>query len=584
MYPRLRQRRPSYDTSIIHHPSTNNSTQNTTMAPIAFSTSRLDMLPAEILRQIFNCAFVGRLDDAGFDVYDSNPLDYDSRKVLERLADDPRNSLLVRHLALEQRYHILSPMIPCHYRHAIINLMSMARELKTNPDVGRSVRLLHLRRAAQCDEDYKIDEHRGLNGSGTPDGLGNRQDGARVMAGVLDLLTTMPLVTRLVSAVPGLGEVPALAEFPLVLPRLRRLELHELAYFDGGSRILDTNGALLQAAPNLVALQLFFFTRVVSSSLSSSSSSAMSSSPSPSPRLPDLQWINLDMCYMPAASMLQVVALAGPRLQSVTADLMRRTCRPSDETGANVSHMFTTHDLLTALAPWQATSLTKLSLGRAYFVSHETSDIDHEDEDKHIAHRDGLSVMTLLPQFTALCDLTISIDLLDWRTADESDRHLTTTYAVADALVAQLPPNLTTLIIAPGLWEDDEFDHYNQYELEDDDGTGMLHGWWPRRQALAQALLAATRAGRFPRLTSISLLPNDIQQEKYEVTVKNADGTPVTRTIELIARFASQLLAANETDRTTILRGKNGLNRYIRRHLELQRHAGEDAEVDDDED
>lgn len=574
--------------------------------------SRLDTLPPELLRRVFNYAFVNNIEDLEFEAFGKHPVDY-GEEDLEALTKDEESSQVVRRLALEQKHRIVSVCLPTETPSAVARLALMATELLGNPGLGEGVRLLHIRLQQFTDYYYEdgdsSDDSESMDlGDGDVDpsvsasASASASASTSVLAGVLDLLRVMPGLTRLVSTMPGLGRVEEEKKetqidddnseseaslLPLILPRLHCLELYETVCY--GSAVdnigyLDLNCTLLRAAPQLETLELYRFNRI-GFGVAPQASSLPSPSPSPSfsqsplsstPKLHCLKHLVLKTCNIPAASLHDLLGLIGPFLSSVTVDLTRRTCRPSSDADAKNNHMFTTYDLLLALAPWCKTTLTKLTMGRVDMSdSFPVEDVFLENsrnnnENGGSTDRNPPTAMTLLSRFTELAELTVSIDLLDWRTADGSNRKFSVTRTVADALVGQLPPQLSVLTILPALDEGDEFEELDIFSQgegdddDDDDDTNTLAPgcWWPRRQALIQSLLEATRAGRFTHLRTITVT-NYYGEDTafYEVPVHplygpDGDGTGI-RSIELTSDFATRLRDMDPSDRTNVLPDSN---------------------------
>ncbi|KIH91058.1 hypothetical protein SPBR_01519 [Sporothrix brasiliensis 5110] len=614
------------------------------MAPPAPPMSRLDTLPLELLREVFDYAFAGGDDDLEFDVNDCYPIDRDYANLV-KLAQDEESSPTVRAMAVEQQHRIISLMLSQTPKTAVDALTNMTNHLQNSWQHGGSVRLLHLRRNplpdaidemsdellgafdemtdelpgaleeifgelpdafdAMIDElpdafDEMSDGNEGSEGgddnNDASSSSASTSDGDIVAAGILGLLHTTPGLTRLVATIPGLGQALAAsadAGSPLFLGRLRRLELYE-PHTDpaaANTAVLDTNGALLRGCPGLSMLRLQGFCDVVSSTLAPASSSQAA-------RMQSLRWLDLVGCYIPAAGLHKILDLIGPQMSSLTVELLRWTCRPSrDEDDAQRRRMFTTYDLLDALVSRGATtSLRTLDLQRKNFPAVQfmapaavaamaAGHVDpHEvHEDASAINRLGPSVMDLLPAFSALTHLVVSIDVLDWRTVDVGIVDFAATRAVAGALVAQLPPNLIALTVMPALREDDFmldvllFEHENS---DNDDMSLVCPGWWPRRQALMQALMAATRGNgggdgggsnnnntpHLPQLASISIphaydtIENEMVAYPAAATAPNdSDPAPTPHTVNMFGRFATQVLALDPADQTTVLRWKSGI-------------------------
>ncbi|ERT00508.1 hypothetical protein HMPREF1624_03881 [Sporothrix schenckii ATCC 58251] len=610
------------------------------MAPPAPPMSRLDTLPLELLREVFDYAFAGGDDDLEFDVNDCYPIDRDYANLV-KLAQDEESSPTIRAMAVEQQHRIISLMLSQTPKTAVDAVTNMTNHLQNSWQNGGSVRLLHLRRNPLPDAvDEMSDELLGTfdeMSDELPEGLdemigelpdasdaimdelldasdemsdGNEgseggddnndasrssastSDGDIVAAGILGLLHTTPGLTRLVATIPGLGQALAAgadADPPLFLGRLRRLELYEPHTDPAATNtaVLDTNGALLRGCPGLSMLRLQGFCGVVSSTLAPASSSQ-------AVRIQSLRWLDLVGCYIPAAGLYKILDLIGPQMSSLTVELLRWTCRPSQaEDDAQRRRMFTTYDLLDALVSRGATtSLRTLDLQRKNFpVAVAAMAAGHDDphevhEDAGAINRLGPSVMDLLPAFSALTHLVVSIDVLDWRTVDAGIVDFAATRAVAGALVAQLPPNLIALTVMPALREDDFmldvllFEHTHS---DNDDMSLVCPGWWPRRQALMQALMAATRGNgggdgggsnnnnnnstpHLSQLASIAIphaydtIENEMVAYPAAATALNDnDQAPTPHTVNMFGRFATQVLALGPADQTTVLRWKNGI-------------------------
>lgn len=107
-------------------------------------------------------------------------------------------------------------------------------------------------------------------------------------------------------------------------------------------------------------------------------------------------------------------------------------------------------------------------------------------------------------------------------------------------------------------------------------------GWWPRRQALAQSLLAATRAGRFPNLRSIRIEPSEQQEAEYQVKVEGKgtdEDEDSMRTITLKALCAEELIGKEENDNSIVV---PAMDRKPPGYVEVEGEAVE-SESDGDE-
>ncbi|KIH91059.1 hypothetical protein SPBR_01549 [Sporothrix brasiliensis 5110] len=593
------------------------------MASNTVPASRLDTLPVELLHIIFGHAFSKHL------LVDSTMHSIGVHDVLLGLQADPLNSATVRRVAREWLHSSVDVLITplefevCQSPDVLIDIQAKSAKLRAEPDLALAARRLrlvqdyysvrvselysrtrpaHVENIAACIKTSAVTRARVDRMAAAFEALAPHlaylrpyslyrtpSRWANTAVQILDLLTLLPGLKTLQCHVSKLGIIPSEASdaHGAAVPnlaRLRHLEIDEPRdAWDTGA--LDLHGALVRAAPFLETLSISGISYAYSTARTTGTADAdadadadANTAPCASPSLAYLTSLHAETCSLTPVSLRTLFAAIGPSLKDVRMDLGRQTCRPSttnpvafiqhddDEYSPRSDELFTMYDLLTALQPWQATSLTSLAaVNRIDALSHIKSDepywLNSEggyDEDRDVRDRHGPSSMAVLAGFTALRHLTISIDLLDWRTAFNT--RAKATREVADALVAQLPPNLETLTIVPAKGELSWMDEYSPGRTEtdpDDDSIVACCGWWPRRQALAKALMAATRAGRFPRLTRIRLQPDEKWEATYDVVRKEegdgVEGANTTRTITLAALCADQLVLLTD-DHTSSIR------------------------------
>ncbi|ERT00507.1 uncharacterized protein SPSK_09060 [Sporothrix schenckii 1099-18] len=493
------------------------------MASNTVPASRLDTLPVELLHILFGHAFSKHL------LGDSTLHSIDVHDVLLGLEADPLNSATVRGVAREWLHSSVDVLIAplefevCQSSDVLIDIQATSAKLRAEPDLALAVRRLRLEQddysvrvselysrirparvenIAACMNTAAVTRARVDRMAAAYEALAPHlthlrpyklyrtpSQWANTAVQILDLLTLLPGLQTLQCYVPKLGIIPGEASdaHRAAVPnlaRLRHLEIEELTS-DWDTGALDMHGALVRAAPFLETLSIYKISHVYSTARATGTADANMAPPA-SPSLAYLTSLYADVCFLMPISVRTLVAAVGPHLKDVYMDLGRKTCRPSttdpvtliqlgdDRYRPQGDELFTLYDLLAALRPWQATSLSSLAAVykmdvNHYIITDEPSLLDvagADDEDRHVRDRHGPSSTALLAGFTALRHLGISIDLLDWRTAFNT--RAKATREVADALVAQLPPNLETRTIVPAKGELSWMDEYSPGRTETD--------------------------------------------------------------------------------------------------------------------
>ncbi|KIH91060.1 hypothetical protein SPBR_01535 [Sporothrix brasiliensis 5110] len=582
------------------------------MSSVAIPKSRLDTLPVEVLRQIFDMAFSDTVDEesewgsecsdedssAGSDISsvtspsleDSDvfvdPNGYES--IVKGIADDRLNSDLVRRLASEQLYRNFTPS-------SLDAFNSGIHTFQADPGMGNSVRRAQLWVLAQYNQ---TNSDKMNNAKGVADHLTTtkkqrkrinklkkqheallhvldtmEQDmpssrersyayekpayWARVAVQVQDFLGSVPGLQKLTMAMAGLAVIPMEEDRDnndensgnnknkIILRRLQSLEMHEFTPDEYRCGVLDTDGLLMRCAPNLRELSVMHIGNVVSSKALLLGKQQGKVEETEEAHLERLEQLYIGHSPMSAASLKRLLSTVGPRLATVDMAPALHSARPSHLSFDKGDRNFSTYDLLEALAPWKTTSLTSLTITMA-FAGQRVAHLGAPCEEYAIPPPPGPSAMALLAGFTSVRTLCIDLALLDWRGAgtyaDAGRNGVDTTTGVAASLVAQLPPNIESVTFDVALYQND-FDVPMDTALGTDLQEAYQAAWKPRRAALVQALVAATRDSRFPNLTTIKTYPHADCVTYNVTTTADEETATTTRTITLETEYTDDIVA-----------------------------------------
>ncbi|ERT00506.1 hypothetical protein HMPREF1624_03879 [Sporothrix schenckii ATCC 58251] len=579
------------------------------MSSIAIPKSRLDTLPVEVLRQIFDMTFSDTVDkdsdfhlecgdedsSAGEDIYSPYLKDSDAfvdpngyESIVKGIADDRLNSDLVRRLASEQLYRNFRPS-------SLEAFNSGVHTFQADPGLGNSVRRAALWVLAYYNQPNPDKMH---NAKGVADHLTttkkqhNRinklkkhheallhvldsmeQDmpsprerpyvyekpayWARVAVQVHDFLGSVPGLQKLTMAMAGLAVIPMEEDRDnnndnssnnknkIVLRRLQSLEMHEVTLDRNRFSVLDTDGLLMRCAPNLRELTVMHIGNVVSSKALLLGKQQSKIEETGEAHLEHLEELTIFNSPMSVASLKRLLGTVGPRLATADIAPALQSARPSHMSFDKGDRNFSTYDLLEELAPWKTTSLASLTINMPY-AGQRVAHLGAPCEEYAIPPPPGPSAMALLAGFTSVRTLCIDLALLDWRGAGtyvEAGRNgVDTTTGVAASLVAQLPPNIESVTFDVALYQND-FDVPMDTALGMDLQEAYEAAWKPRRAAIIQALVAATRDRRFPNLTTIKTYPY-VDCVTYNVTTTADKGTaPTTRDITLETEYTDDIIA-----------------------------------------
>ncbi|CAK7212243.1 hypothetical protein SCUCBS95973_001398 [Sporothrix curviconia] len=438
--------------------------------------NRLALLPTEILRQIFDLAFIP--PNTPYVFHGIPPYDYNH--VAAQIARDDSfpdsvrqaaREVVAKHIWLfniDKVIHTTSVLAPPSelgrsVRHLMLSegALTLRNELHRNPQVDEPRTAAQIRYAQRIARNYRLT----LPLEERPWSCTDATLWARTMADVLALLKTMPALHDMLCYEDGVGLLPQethgelarSGEHALALPALRKLHLVDQSHFvhqwrDHGLPLglLDSGCALLHAVPRLEGLYLTGYERVLS--LSSASSVTTNSvrdagsiaTHSAFPRLLCLKTLHIKYCPMSPEDLRAVLRMAGPHLASATIHIPRvlGSFRPDDSPDclqalACGSHFaFTWQDVLGALAPWKDTTLKQLNTSLRVLgtprdgttprlvlsgvhpqaIQRPTVHILNENQSPR-----QQPAMALLRRFSALRYLELSPDLLDWSIDQDTD-------------------------------------------------------------------------------------------------------------------------------------------------------------------
>ncbi|CAK7241292.1 MAG: hypothetical protein STHCBS139747_002752 [Sporothrix thermara] len=404
---------------------------------------------------------------------------------------------------------------------------------------------------------------------------------AQAMADAMALIKTTPALRELFCFENGMGllqpetpgELARTGQQPLDLHTVRSLVLTEgndnvLAVRDLGlpMGLLDSGCALLHAATRIEMLHLTGYERIThltsSSSLTNNSvrnanAGGAVATYTPLPQLPALRTLRISYCPLTPEDMRAVIAMAGPRLETVEIDVPRVysdfrredsiDCQVALASGAHFA--FSWQDLLAALAPWKDTTLTTLDTCLRVLVGPDDGPTPRLVlSGVHVAaiqrptyriHNEYISsrqqpAMAMLRTFSAVRHLTVSPDLFDWSVDQAADvlsqfnnivmshpnsiAHRRMAYDTVRPTLARhivrvaIPPQIETLtIVMPAGFQTDAMR-----------GQGAT----VKQHALAQAMLEEVGYSRFPQLHTITVEPSRDWDTEHDVELmlRNENG------------------------------------------------------------
>lgn len=538
-------------------------------------SSRLDLLPEEILRQVLSLAYPVEDRYSSYSwvarpLYSADLLE--NRYVLQCLVDDKMSSSMVRRIAREISFE--------HRQHEDLrDLVRDLADIKRHPPIGRAVRQLAITMDdlpyssdCQCDPDGVAPDplaavFRRVHEAAPEDFPDYTHAHRKYCDGWLNWA---PSMTRFLQLVPGLtylhlemrgaGAIPLIEGFDnnnsVVLHRLRDLSLTE----PQGYGVLDTGGMLLSSAPYLVNLTLQGFYKVdappglgwAADGISDVGQDAkescegderkrivLTTKPVELKNLRSLAIVGGTMLTL--TSLYRLLDLVGEELQEVRA-CITVICVPGPGYEApydfrpKTESAFTSYELLNALLP-RAAKITSLSL------IYDVNDTTHGRRSRHA--RGEPTCINLLSQFTNLESLEIHSELFDNLAGndydhssngnsngngggsggdDDPDNGSRAIAPVNDMLVSAIPQSLRKLVLqCPGdiSWGPPK-----------DSDVGC-------RPAVL-GLIRALKRGEFPNLRTIEVVM-EYSASQTTFDVFTAGGT-VARQVTLIAEDADNFM------------------------------------------
>lgn len=337
------------------------------------------------------------------------------------------------------------------------------------------------------------------------------------------LLHNTPGLTEIRMDVHGAGMYPIIegVNDDLVFPRLTHITLDESS-LEG---VLDIGGALLRSAPNLTHLSLLGFSKVLpppacpgadavaplfmDADTDGDDSKKPLALTAKAAWLPHLESIDIGICDLSLSSVRRLFSILGPKLTKVDSDAPR--IGTVDRNNGSASAPCTCYGMMTTLLKWKDTLKTLgLTIGEK-----DVLDI-HADRDTHRL----LLGTSLLPQFDHLETLHTTMLMFDSLSLDPQDAA-----AATDSVALLLPRSLRDLeLFCEG--------HDNGVDIVLNNTRLVIKG-----------IVRATKSGRLPHLNRISVGTFSIVVPETTMTYRLAavDGS-TTRTILLTCTDAQQIL------------------------------------------